>query len=166
MSRGTAPALFPRGHRTTAMDIRPRQATGLRRHTTAMHLPRRYHHHPDLTDHLYRRLPRNPTGASRLGTPRFYRYITCLQTSFRGRFPSDWRTNGDSVGGSYLPSAFVGQPVGIDQVDDVWMGDSGATSHMTRTDLMYDTRPPPPTDLGLFWVMGRLRRYNSSENLT
>ncbi|CAM9819395.1 unnamed protein product, partial [Ascophyllum nodosum] len=36
-----------------------------------------------------------------------------------GEFPrSDWndrRTEGGSVGGSYLPSAFVGQPVGIDQ---------------------------------------------------
>ena len=66
-----------------------------------------------------------------------------------GEFPSPvsshWRTNGDSVGGSYLPSAFVGQPVGIDQVGDVWIGDSGAYSHMTRSaDLMYDTRPPYP----------------------
>ena len=27
----------------------------------------------------------------------------------------------------------------------VWIGDSGATSHMTRnSNLMYDTRPPPP----------------------
>ena len=49
------------------------------------------------------------------------------------------------VGSSYLPSAFVGRPVGIDQVDDVWIGDSGATTHMTRNaDLMYDTRPPSP----------------------
>ena len=56
-----------------------------------------------------------------------------------------WRTDGGSVGGSYLPSAFVGQPVGIDQVGDVWIGDSGATSHMTRSaDLMYDTRAPSP----------------------
>ena len=48
-----------------------------------------------------------------------------------------------SVGSSYLPSAFVGQPVGIDQVDDVWIGDSGATTRTTRNaDLMYDTRPP------------------------
>ena len=65
-----------------------------------------------------------------------------------GEFPSsvlsDWRTNGDSVGGSYLPSAFVGQPVGIDQLGDVLIDDSGATSHMTRSaDLMY-TRPPSP----------------------
>ena len=49
------------------------------------------------------------------------------------------------VGSSYLPSAFVGQPVGIDQVDDFWIGDSGATTRMTRNaDLMYDTRPPSP----------------------
>ena len=66
-----------------------------------------------------------------------------------GEFPSsvssDWCTNGESVGRSYLPSAFVGQPVGIDQVSDVWIGDSDATSHMTRSaDLMHDTRPPFP----------------------
>ena len=58
-----------------------------------------------------------------------------------GEFPSSvasgWRTNGDSVGGSYLPSAFVEQPVGIDQVGDVWIGDSGPTSHMAHSaDLM------------------------------
>ena len=61
---------------------------------------------------------------------------------------SDWSLNGDSVGGSCLPSAFVGQPVGIDQVGDVWICDSGATSHTTRgADLMYDTRPPPPQQI-------------------
>ena len=55
------------------------------------------------------------------------------------------RLDGDSVGGSYLPSAFVGQPVGVDQVNDVWIGDSGATTHMTRNaDMMYDTKPPSP----------------------
>ena len=64
---------------------------------------------------------------------------------FSSSVSSDWRTNGDSVGGSYLPSAFVGQPVDIDQVGDVWIDDSGAASHMTRSaDLMYDTRPPSP----------------------
>ena len=58
---------------------------------------------------------------------------------------TDGRVDGDSVGGSYLPSAFVGQPVGIDQVGDVWIGDSGATTHMTRNyDLMYATKPPSP----------------------
>ena len=58
---------------------------------------------------------------------------------------NDWGTEESGLGGSYLPSAFVGQPVGIDQVDDVWIGDSGATTHMTRNvDLMYDTRPPSP----------------------
>ena len=66
-----------------------------------------------------------------------------------GKFPnsvsSDWSSNGDSVDGSYLPSAFVGQPIGIDLVGDVWIGDSGATSHMKRNaDLMYDSRTPPP----------------------
>ena len=55
---------------------------------------------------------------------------------------NDWRTDGGGVGGSFVTSAFVGQPVGIDQVGDVWIGDSGATSHMTRSaDLTYDTRP-------------------------
>ena len=58
---------------------------------------------------------------------------------------SDWGTNDDSVSSSYLPSAFVGQPVGIDQVGDVWIGDSGATSHVTRSaDVMYNTRPSSP----------------------
>ena len=66
-----------------------------------------------------------------------------------GEFPSsdltDRRADGDSVGGIYLPSAFVGQSVGVDQVNDVWIGDSGATMHMTpNADKMYDTRPPFP----------------------
>ena len=66
-----------------------------------------------------------------------------------GEFPSsvssDWSSNSGSVGGSYLPSAFIGQPVDIEEVGDVWIGYSGVTSHMTRdADLMYDTRPPPP----------------------
>ena len=74
-----------------------------------------------------------------------------LQTQYMlpGEFLSsgltDRRTEDGSVGGSYLPSAFVGQPVGVDQVNDVWIGDSGATTHMTRNaDLMYDTRTPSP----------------------
>ena len=67
----------------------------------------------------------------------------------RGKFSSpglnDWRADDGSVDGSYLPSGFVGQPVGIDQVGDVWIGDSGATTYMTRNvDLMYDTKPPSP----------------------
>ena len=54
---------------------------------------------------------------------------------------TDRRVDGDSVGGSYLPSAFVEQPEGVDQVNDVWIGDSGAT-HMTRNaDMMYHTKP-------------------------
>ena len=58
---------------------------------------------------------------------------------------NDWGTEGGGVGCSCLPSALVGQPVGIDQVDDVWIGDSGATTHMTRNaDMMHDTRPPSP----------------------
>ena len=58
---------------------------------------------------------------------------------------TDRQADGDSVGGSYLPSAFVRQPVGVDQVNDVWIGDSGATTHMTRNaDMMHDTRTPSP----------------------
>ena len=60
-------------------------------------------------------------------------------------FSRDLSSHSGSVSGSYLPSACVGQPVGIEQVSDVWIGDSGATSHMTRsTELMCDTGPPPP----------------------
>ena len=48
-----------------------------------------------------------------------------------GEFPnlvsSDWNSNGDSVGGSYLLLACIGQPVGTDQIGDVWIGDSEAT---------------------------------------
>ena len=55
------------------------------------------------------------------------------------------RVDGDSVDGSYLPSAFVGQPVGVDRVNDVWIGDSGTTTHMTRSaELMYGTKPLSP----------------------
>ena len=57
----------------------------------------------------------------------------------------DWGTEEGGVGSSYLPSTFVGQPVGIDQVDYVCIGDSGVTTHMTwNADMMYDTRPPSP----------------------
>ena len=60
--RSTTSAPLPPRHRTTAMDIRPLQATGLRRTTPATHLSRRCHHRPDLSDerhelHLHRRLP-------------------------------------------------------------------------------------------------------------
>ena len=58
---------------------------------------------------------------------------------------NDWNAEEGGVGSSCLPSAFVGQPIGIDQVDDVWIGDGGATTRMTpNADLMYDTRPPLP----------------------
>ena len=87
MSGSTAPAPLPREHRTNAaMDTRPRQITGLHRHQPAMHLPRRCHRRPDLTDHLHWRFPRNSTGAFHPGTPRLYRHITCLQASFQIRF--------------------------------------------------------------------------------
>ena len=74
---------------------------------------------------------------------------------------SDWtdrRADSGSVGGSYLPSAFVEQPVGVDQVNDVWIGDSGATTHMTRNaDMMYDTRPPSPHISGIILGDGSIR---------
>ena len=85
-----------------------------------------------------------------------------------GVFPSlvssDWVSNCDSVRGSYLPSAFVGQPVGIDQVEGVWIGDSGATSHMTcNAGLMYDTRPPPPHKSRIILGDGSIKILNSSK---
>ena len=67
---------------------------------------------------------------------------------------------------SYLPSAFVGQPVDIDQVGDVWIGDSGATSHMTRTaDLMYNTRPPSPHRSGIILGDGSIKKVQFVEKL-
>ena len=72
---------------------------------------------------------------------------------------TDGRVDGDSVGGSYLPSAFVGQPVGVDQVNDVWIGDSGATTHMTRSaELMYDTKPPSPHRSRIILGNGSIRK--------
>ena len=67
--RSTTPAPLPPGHRTTTMDIRPLQATGLHRYTPATHLPRRCHRRLDLSDrlhelHLHRRLSRKLTGNS------------------------------------------------------------------------------------------------------
>ena len=62
---------------------------------------------------------------------------------FRSSDFNDWGAEEGGIGSSYLPSAFVGQPIGIDQVDGVWVGDSGATTPMTRNaDMMYDARPP------------------------
>ena len=72
---------------------------------------------------------------------------------------TDGRVDGDSVGGSYLPSAFVGQPVGVDQVNDLWIGDSGATSHMTRSaKLVYDTKPPSPHRSRIILGDGSIRK--------
>ena len=80
---------------------------------------------------------------------------------------TDTRTDGGSVGGSYLPSAFVGQLVGVDQVNDVWIGDSGATTHMTRNaDLMYDTRPPSLHRSRIILGDVPLGRFNLLENST
>ena len=69
------------------------------------------------------------------------------------------RVDGNSGGGSYLPSASVGQPVGVDQVNDVWIGDSGATTHMTRNaDMMYDTKPPSPHRSRIILGDGSIRK--------
>ena len=48
---------------------------------------------------------------------------------------SDWSSNSGSVGGSYPLSAFIGQPVGIEQVGNVWIDDSAAMSHMPRNEI-------------------------------
>ena len=72
---------------------------------------------------------------------------------------TDRLADGDSVGGSYLPSAFVGQPVGGDQVNDVWIGDSGAITHMTRNaDMMYDIEPPSPHRSRIILGDGSIRK--------
>ena len=80
-----------------------------------------------------------------------------------GEFSSSDLTGGrvddDSVGGSYLSSAFVEQPVGVDQVNNVWIGDSGATTHMTRSaELMYDTKPPSPHRSRIILGDGSIRK--------
>ena len=93
-----------------------------------------------------------------------------LQAQFvpPGEFPSSdssgWNSNGNSVDGSYIPSAFVGQPVGTKKVGNIWLGDSGATTHMTlSTDLMYDTRPPPPHRSRVILGDGSIKKVHSSE---
>ena len=55
--------------------------------------------------------------------------------------PSPYVAHSGTVTGNCVPSAFGGQPVGIDKVGEIWIGDSESTSHMTRSaDLIYDTR--------------------------
>ena len=72
---------------------------------------------------------------------------------------TDRLADGDSVGGSYLPSALVGHPVEVDQVNDVWIGDSGATTHMTRNaDMMYDTKPSSPHRSRIILGDGSIRK--------
>ena len=43
---------------------------------------------------------------------------------FSSSVSSDWISNSDSVGGRYLPSEFVGQLVGTEQLGDVGIGGS------------------------------------------
>ena len=72
---------------------------------------------------------------------------------------NDWGAEEGGVGSSYLPAAFVGRPVGIDQVDDVWIDDSGATTHMTRNaDMMYNTRSPSPHGLRIILEDGSIKK--------
>ena len=72
---------------------------------------------------------------------------------------TDRRADGDSVGGSYVSSAFVGQRVGVDQVNDVWIGDSGATTHMTHNaDMMYNTKSPSPHRSRIILGDGSIRK--------
>ena len=130
----TTPAPLPSGHRTTAMDIRPLQATSLRRNTPATHLPSRCHHRlevPGQADWNF------SSGQSQALRAQYVPPGEFVSSDFNG-----WGAEEGGVGSSYLPSAFVGQPVDIEQVDNVWIGDSGATTHMTRNaDMMYYTRP-------------------------
>ena len=78
---------------------------------------------------------------------------------------TDRLADGNSVGGSYLPSALVGQPVGVNQVNDVWTGDSVATTHMTRNaDMMYDTKPPSPHRSRIILGDGSIRKVQLSGN--
>ena len=54
---------------------------------------------------------------------------------------------------------FVGQPVGVDQVNDVEIGDSGLTTHMTRNaDLMYGTRASSPHRSTIILGDGSIRK--------
>ena len=49
------------------------------------------------------------------------------------------------VDGIMIPWYFLGQPVGLDKLRGLCIGDSGAPCHMTNNaELMYDTTTPPP----------------------
>ena len=137
MSRSMAPVPLPHGYRTsTAMGARPLEDSGIHRPQSITHLRRR--HPPGPPDHHRRRLARTLTGALHPGVLRPSRHILCRQASFWGSGLRDSSSHSGSVSGSYLPSAFVGQPVGIKQVGGVWIGGSGTTSHMPRNvDSMY-----------------------------
>ena len=60
--------------------------------------------------------------------------------------PSTQAPPSNKVEGTFLPSAFVGQPIGVDQVGDLWIiGDSRPACPTTNNaELMYDTRLSPP----------------------
>ena len=69
----------------------------------------------------------------------------CFGNSVLSDLRSPFARYSGRVTGSYLHSAFVEQPVDINQVGDVSKDDSEATSHMTRhAYLVYDTRRPTP----------------------
>ena len=75
-------------------------------------------------------------------------------------------THSDSATGSYLPSAFIGQSIGIDQVGDIWVGDSRTTSYRTRcANEMYDIRPPPPHRSRIILIDGLIKKVQFIGNI-
>ena len=58
---------------------------------------------------------------------------------------SPYVAHSGGVSDNLLPSALVGQLVGIGQMVGVCIGDSEVSWYMTRSaNVMYDTRPPSP----------------------
>ena len=75
------------------------------------------------------------------------------------------------VEGTFLAPAFVGQPVGVYQVGELWIDDSGATYHITNNaELIYDTSPPPPNRsriiLGDIFTKKKVEFIRKTLNLT
>ena len=167
MSRSTALTPFLPGHHTTATDNRPLQPTDPRRIKPVWKLAQTMAPLPRSVGPPSPPAPPSDSDWSFSSGP-----SQALQAQIvpPGEFPSsdltDRRTNGDSVGGNYLPSAFVGQPVGVDQVNDVWIGDSGATTHMTRNaDMTYDTSSPSPYRSRIILGDGSIRKVQFVEKL-
>ena len=71
-------------------------------------------------DHHHRRLPQTLAGALHPGISRPPTHIFVQPGEFWGSsVSSDLSSHSGSVKGSYLPSAFVTLPVGIEQVEDI-----------------------------------------------